>query len=84
MTGRSALVEKCLRDAQEIRESIYYLSTTQERAVLKSFGISCISSESSDDSENNLSEPTNPPDVSCVVCIILNDLELKTILTGFS
>ena len=81
MTERSALVEKCLKDAQEIRESIYYLSTTQERAVLKSFGISCISSESSDDSENNLSEPANPPDVSCVVYPIPNDLELKTILT---
>ena len=81
MTERSALVEKCLKDAQEIRESIYYLSTTQERAVLKSFGISCISSESSDDSENNLSEPANPPDVSCVVYPIPIDLELKTILT---
>lgn len=81
MTERSALVEKCLNDAQEIRECIYYLSTIQERAVLKSFGISCISLESSDDSENNLSEPTNPLDVSCIVYPIPNDLELKTILT---
>ena len=83
MSERSAFVEKCLKDAQEIRESIYYLSTTQERAVLRSLGIQFTSSESScDDSESDdLSQPTNRPDLPSVVCPIPNEMEWNTILT---
>ena len=42
---------------------------------------SCTTSESSDDSESDLSGPTNPPDLPCVVCPVPNDLELKTTVT---
>ena len=56
MTNRSAAVEEYLKDANDIREAIENIATTQEHAVLLSLGISDELSPSSEDDTSDDNE----------------------------
>ena len=75
---RVALVEKCLKDAWEIRESIEFLCTTQEHAVLRSLGIEPESPDGSEDDTDIQRTFISPP--SDMLHSIPSKPELKVIL----
>ena len=64
MTNRSAAVEEYLKDANDIREAIENIATTQEHAVLLSLGISDELSPSSEDDTSDDNE-SRLDDASC-------------------
>ena len=81
MAERSANVEKCLEDAQSIRENIEYLCTTQERAVLISFGIDPDSSHSgSEDDVDEMDESVSEERRVSSIESIPSELELNAVL----
>ena len=73
MAERSHRVASCLKEAQEIRESIEKLCVIQETADMKSFGGD---SESSCDELSSEDDAVNLHDVQDVLCTIPTESDI--------
>lgn len=77
MSKRMQEIEKSIKELTELRESIEDLATTQELALVRSFGITLFSSESEDDLDNEETTQSDNVDDCVKVDLVQNNIGLK-------